>query len=63
MAEQPVSATVIGLDQLNANLSDLTGPPLAQLLTDASTHAKGVAAKGVSGTASRSIRALRASSV
>jgi hypothetical protein len=55
MAEQPLSATVIGLDQLNVNLSDLTGPPLAQLLTDASNHAKSVAAKGVSGTAARSI--------
>ena len=56
MAEQPLSATVIGLDQLNANLSDLTGPPLARLLTDAASHAKTVAAKGVSGTASRSMQ-------
>ena len=56
MAEQNLSATIIGLDRLNANLSDLTGPPLAKLLGDASDHAKRVAAEGVSATAARSIR-------
>jgi len=56
MAEQPFGVTVIGLDRLNAKLSDLTGPPLARLLTSLSKHARAVAAKGVSGTASRSIQ-------
>ena len=56
MSEQ-LSATVIGLDKLQANLKDLTGPPLAKLLGAASGHAKRTASEGLGGgVASRSIQ-------
>ena len=56
MAGPPLSIRIIGLDRYRRNLKDLTGRPLANLLTSASDHAKKVAAEGVGGTAARSIQ-------
>ena len=53
--DEGLTATVIGLDRLKRNLDNLTGPPLAELLTGASSHAKKVAAEGVGGVAANSM--------
>lgn len=55
MAELGGDIRIIGLDALQKDLRNLTGPPLATILTDASDHAKKVAKEGVGGVASRSL--------
>ena len=52
-----LEAQTIGLEDLQRKLKpgQLTGPPLRQVLTAASANAKKVAARGVGGTAARSI--------
>lgn len=55
MAGDERSIRVIGLAELQEDLRDLTGPPLAKLLHQAANHAKKVASEGAGPVAGRSM--------